>query len=188
MTYKQTFLLASFSELSTDLAVALLVCFPEQTGDVVVLVVPPEVRAVGPGVRQVPGGSTQLADHQPQLGADDPALMPETVAPEDCLRLSVLLTEPANPRAASRPPGAGAAAAGAERHLVGVKVPQQRVGRQGRLGLQRRRRNRLELWRNRLEILRSGVMVMRNILEMLRNRLNVLRNLLEILRSLLEIW
>ena len=181
MTYKQTFLLTSLAEFSTDLAVALLVCFPEQTGDVVVLVVPPEVRAVGPGVRQVPGGSTQLADHQPQLGADDPSLLPETVAPEDCLRLSVLLTEPANPRAASRPPGAGAAAAGAERHLVGVKVPQQRVGGQGRLGLQRRRRNRLE-------ILRSGGMVMRNILEMLRNRLNVRRNLLEILRNLLEIW
>ena len=107
---------------------------PEEPGDVLQLTVSPEVRTVGPGVGQVPGGSAQLTDHQSELGADHPAFLPQFVASEHSLGLAVLLTEPAD-FVVSQPPGSGVAAstAGTERHPVRIKGPEQRVGRQWRI-------------------------------------------------------
>ena len=121
------------------------------------MVVRAEVRTVGPGVGLVSSGSTELADHHSELWADHPPFLPESVTSVHGLGLSVLLTEPADSPVVQPPwSGVTAAAAGAVRHLVRIKVPEQRVRRQRGiwLGL-RHRRNKIQLWRNILRLWRN---------------------------------
>ena len=92
--------------------------------------VPLQVRTVGPGVGRVPGGSTVLADHLSQLRTDHLPVLPQSVASIHGLGLPVLLTEPADFLLLPAGSGVVAATAGAERHLVRVKNPEQRVGGQ----------------------------------------------------------